>query len=197
MDEITLPKRRSIRLLGYDYSQENAYYITVCVDGKRCCLADVVDFQSVKTKYGIIVEEEILVTEKLRLNVEIPEFVIMPNHIHMIIHIKDKKGSNIKNVLPGKLDYHMPENNPAFCVPGSIGAIINQIKGKATKRIREAGNMSFKWQKNYYEHVIRNEEDLLGIREYIQGNPAKWQEDEYNPVVKPEAGRAARDPYEG
>jgi REP element-mobilizing transposase RayT len=95
----------------------------------------------------------------------------MPNHIHGIIIIEyDDVGATRRVALT--------KNKPSL-QSGTLGAIIGQFKSKVTKKIREAGKMQFKWQRNYYEHIIRNERDLYRIRKYIELNPLKWELDEY------------------
>ena len=187
-----LPRRKSIRIKGYDYSQANAYYITVCTENRECVLGNVQGPSMQLNTYGEIVRNELVNTMKVRDNVEITEFVIMPNHFHAVVFISDSLMQNIKTVLPGRIEHYVPEEARAALEPGSIGAIVGQIKSISTKQIRKAGLPCFKWQRNYYEHIVRDEEDLLGIREYIINNPGKWVEDEYNATGGSATGRPLR-----
>jgi len=169
--------RRSIRLKGYDYSRAGAYFITICTHGRECLLGDLSDGVMRLNEYGNIVRDEWLKTGKIRHNVVMDEFVIMPNHIHGIIIITDHRRGD-RPVAP------TPEPIPASGPkPKSIGSFIAGFKSTVTKQVNELrGAPGAKlWQRNYYEHVIRDEGDLNRIRQYILDNPARWAEDENNP----------------
>ena len=166
--------RRSIRLKEYDYSQSGAYFITICVYNRECLFGEIVNGEMRLNEWGTIVENELLKTPELRPNVLLDEYVVMPNHIHGIVVIMD----NCRGVLQ-----YAPTRR--FRSPSqTIGAIVRGFKSTTTKRINEmriAPGMPV-WQRNYYEHIIRNEDKLNEIREYIIGNPIKWAEDENNPL---------------
>ncbi|MGE5859918.1 MAG: transposase [Ignavibacteria bacterium] len=141
----------SNRLAGFDYSQSFWYYVTVCTNNKICYFGKINNSKCILNLYGKILEEEILYTQKLK-KAEVDSFVIMPNHFHAII---------------------IPESK-IF-----LGTIMGQIKSITTKRIVKEGLKEFKWQSNYYEHIIRNEIDLYRIQKYIELNPLQWELDEY------------------
>ena len=153
--------RKNIRLINYDYSQEGMYYITICTQNRKQILSEIqkkeyVGANCVRPKIilsekGQIVNAEIRKISDIYENIKINTYVIMPNHIHLIICIS------------GRTQF-----------APTISRIIKQFKGKISKRI----DYSI-WQKNYYEHVIRNEEELYKIIEYIEENPEKWDEDKY------------------
>ena len=122
-----------------------------------------------------VVESEWLQTAILRRYVSLDAYVVMPNHFHGILLLHDEKRA-IQRVAPTEKD------RPAGLMPGSIGAIVGQFKSQVTKRLNKSTGRRSKepfWQRNYYEHVIRDEDDLDRIREYIQNNPVRWLEDEY------------------
>ena len=150
-----LSKRKSLRLQGYDYSQNGAYFITVCTKDRKHLLCDIVgdDAHIVPKPYGQVVEKYI------RNVPEIEKYVIMPNHIHMIIRLDN--GS-------------MWASTPTEGKAGSnrIASIIRSIKTLSSKEIGESI-----FQRSYYDHVIRGEKDYLEIWEYIDLNPLKWRED--------------------
>lgn len=81
--------RKTIRLKNYDYSKEGLYFITICIKNRECILSKIVNEKTILTQYGIIIENEIVKTEKIRRNVKIKNYVIMPNHVHIIIELKD------------------------------------------------------------------------------------------------------------
>ena len=169
--------RRSIRLKDYDYSQSGAYFITICTYNKECLFGEIVDSQTHLNKFGWVISEEWLRSIKLRQEIELDEFVIMPNHIHgIVIIIESNVGATGRSPLL---------KGPK---PKSIGAFVAGFKSAVTKRInsiRGTPGMPV-WQRNYYEHIIRSEKDLQNITDYIEANPSLWDEDDNNPHnVKP------------
>ncbi|MGB8645104.1 MAG: hypothetical protein WCF84_07695 [Anaerolineae bacterium] len=279
--------RRSIRLKGYDYSQPGAYFITLVTNDRECLFGEIVNGEMRLSECGRIVQEEWLRTAKIRPNVQLDEFVIMPNHFHAVLIITDAthvgangslapdqrtttdsqdhghaaSGANHRlaptptNLGPtatnGSLapdqrtttdsQDHMhaasganhrlaptptnlgpttptngslapeprtttdsqdhghatsganhrlaptpapePRMPPAPPMPGSVGAIMAQFKSVVAKRINGAqGTQGMPvWQHNYYEHVLRSDEEMRRARAYIQENPGKWEADQENP----------------
>jgi len=166
--------RRSIRLQEYDYFQSGAYFVTICTYKRQMLFADI--------RIKKIVEEEWLNTGLVRPNVIIDEFVVMPNHLHGIIVIQnhiDTVSTKVKLGSSRRGELHLPNK---FKSPSqTIGAVIRGFKASSYRKIIATLNMSdmLIWQRNYYEHIIRNEVDLSEKRKYIIDNPAKWNEDEY------------------
>ena len=154
--------RRSIRLKGYDYSQVGAYYVTIVAAHRECLFGEIENGEMCLNDLGNIVREEWLQTAQVRPNVELDEFVVMPNHFHGILAIAG--------------DDRAPH-------PGSLGAIMSQFKSIVTKRVNEMRDTPGApvWQRNYYEHIMRDDGDLNRIREYIINNPANWDADDENP----------------
>ncbi len=166
-------QRKSIRLREYDYANPNWYYVTICSNDRKIIFGKVENGKMLLNDYGKIVEEEWLKTKELRKNIDLDYYVVMPNHFHGIIIIESR---DIASYVPtdeyrkfGKVQ------------PGSLGAIVRSFKSAVTKRINELGKNHSKsiWQSNYYEHIIRNENDLFFTRRYIELNPLKWELDEY------------------
>ena len=122
---------------------------------------------------GIIVEDELQMTDVLRPEIRLDQFVIMPNHVHAIILIE------LGPIGPIAVGAH--RDAPLHRSARSLGSIVGQFKGKVTTRVRRLRqDPDYRvWQRNYYEHVIRDEEELNRIRQYIQDNPASWQVDRY------------------
>jgi putative transposase len=163
--------RRSIRLKDYDYSQAGAYFITICTYNKECLFGKVVNGEMALNEYGKAVEREWLRTTEIRPNLELDEFIIMPNHMHgIVVIVESNVGATGRSPLP---------KGPT---PKSMGAIVAGFKSSATKHINNLRSTPYKpvWQRNYYEHVIRNESDLSEIQEYIVNNPLKWDLDREN-----------------
>ncbi len=169
--------RRSIRLKGYDYSSPGAYFINV-VDGEMQL-----------NPFGEIVAEEWLRSQNIRQEINLDAWVVMPNHIHGIVFIKGKTSqqvsddsSQMSNQLqnPVGANCHSPLQRMAS---RSLSSFITGFKSTATKRINILRNTPRTpvWQRNYYEHIIRNEESLEHTRRYIQTNPVNWSNDQLHP----------------
>jgi REP element-mobilizing transposase RayT len=177
--------RRSIRLKGYDYTQVGAYFITICTHNRTCVFGEVVDGMMRLNEYGVIVREEWFRSAVLRpyLRLLPEEFVVMPNHVHGIIWIVDDVGA--RRCRAPTLEFRAPTPTAERFgkpVPGSIPTIVRAFKSAVTKRINDRCGTAGApvWQRNYYEHVIRTEESLERIREYILTNPLRWHLDREN-----------------
>lgn len=162
--ELILPKRKNLRLKEYDYSQNGAYFITICVANRRCLLWNVgtiinrplaeTDF----SEYGLCVAQHIKDIPVFYPELNVDKYVIMPNHIHMILSI----------------DTSVENGGRLIIAPTNISNVVKQLKSAVTKDI----GISI-WQKSFFDHIIRNEQDYLAIWQYIDDNPLKWQEDEF------------------
>ena len=168
-----LRHRRSIRLKDYDYSQRGAYFVTICVQNREYVLGEVVDEKIILTAIGEIIEKFWFEIPNHFYNVELDEFIVMPNHLHGIIVIY----VGVQNFEP----LQGQRNQFQHIIPKSLGSIIRTCKAAVTHWCNNNGHEYFRWQRNYYEHIIRNEDDLNQIREYISGNPLKWETDKENP----------------
>ncbi|MDA8414334.1 MAG: hypothetical protein M0023_11190 [Desulfobacteraceae bacterium] len=176
--------RRSIRLQGYDYSQPGAYFVTICVHDRECLFGEIVDGVMVRNDFGRIVTEEWTRSAELRSEIELDNCVIMPNHFHGIVVISGNTDNGVQRG-GGQCRGDRPV---APTMPGprpkSLGAMMAGFKSAVTKRInelRDAPGVPV-WQRNYYEHVIRDEADYNRIAEYISTNPQRWIEDKLHPA---------------
>jgi putative transposase len=165
-------RRRSIRLPEYDYSKAGAYYITICSHNKKLIFGKIIDGEIIPSKIGILVEQHLKEIPDHFENVFIDDYIIMPNHIHFILSIV-----GVQNFEPLRNEYQK-------IIPRSIGSIIRAYKASVTKRCKKEEYKNKIWQRNYFEHIIRNQEDHYRIREYIQNNPLQWELDEENPKHK-------------
>jgi len=165
--------RRSIRLKEFDYSNPWWYYVTICTHTRNNLFGKVINAQMRLNEFGKIVEEEWLKTEEIRKNVDLDYYVVMPNHFHGILIINSR---DTARCVPTNENRKFGE-----MIPGSLPVIIRSFKSAVTKRINELRKKTDSpvWQKNYYEHIIRNEKDLFFTRRYIELNPLKWELDEY------------------
>ena len=167
-------RRKSIRLPGYDYSTEGFYFITICTKDKKCIFGNIVDGEMILNEAGKIVKEEWLQTINIRKGeAKLHKYVIMPNHFHAIIeicrgvsHTPECINANNSGCNQGVC------NTPLQSTSKTIGAIIRGYKGAVSRRIGYSV-----WQRNYYEHIIRNQHSYDEIEEYILNNTFLWEKD--------------------
>ena len=144
------PKRKSPRIPGYDYSNENYYFITICTHDKQCIFGSV----NKQNNFGRIAKNHIIQLSNHYDGVYVDHYVVMPNHVHMIIVLENS----------GKND---------------LNQVIGQFKSGVSREIRNMEPAMRVWQRSYYDHVIRNEKSYCEIWEYIEYNPLKWEEDRF------------------
>lgn len=170
------PRRRAMRLRGYDYSQLGAYFVSICVQHRQCLFGTIIDRKMQLNEIGQIVFECWNRIPQHFSSVEIGEYVIMPNHIHGIIAWEDV-GANPPHPEENTIKRRSHVPFPA------LGKIIAYFKYQSTKHINKHHNTPGKriWQKNYYDHVIRDDIDLQRLCQYIQNNPRKWELDQLHP----------------
>ncbi len=173
--DLGIHRRRSIRLKGYDYSQAGGYFVTICVQNRECVFGEIRDEEVRLSSIGEIVQQEWLRTPIIRPHVELDKFVIMPNHIHGIIIIHGA-GRGTSRRAPTMERFGKPTHD-------SLSTIIRGFKSATTKRVNEFRGIPGQqlWQRNYHEHVIRDEKDYRAIQEYIVNNPLQWYYDQENP----------------
>ena len=185
-----LPQRKSTRLKGYDYSQAGLYFITICCENRVCHFGQIKNGKMILNEFGQIAHDEWLNTIAIRKNVELYEFIIMPNHMHGIIVLNGGGRGELhspENEIKDKFD--SPENknigiagecnSPLRSPSDTVGAIVRGFKSAVTKQIRLIGFDNKLWQRNYHDHIIRNEQSYQNIANYIINNPAKWDEDKF------------------
>ena len=167
--------RRSIRLQGYDYTRPRGYFITVCTCQRKNLFGEIIDGTMKLNEYGKIAEQYWLEIPQHFPKTELDEFVIMPNHIHGIIWIISVSVGTRHAV--SQLKRTESFGKP---VPGSVPTMIRSFKSAVTKKINEIYLKPGApvWQRNYYERIIRNKNELNRIRGYIRNNPANWQSDD-------------------
>jgi putative transposase len=189
--------RRSVRLQGYDYSQAGVYFVTLVTWRREALFGEIVNAEMILNRYGEIVQKWWLEIHIHFPNVETGAFVIMPNHVHGIIFILDGRGTVSVPRDDGEIGFFQKDDvvgeiqgggTPPLRQP-TLGQIIAYFKYQSTKEmntVENAGVVTKFWQRNYYEHVIRNEKDLQNKTDYIEANPLLWGEDDENPInVKP------------
>jgi putative transposase len=178
--------RRSIRLKGYDYSQPGYYFVTICTRERECHLGKVANSIMISNDIGILAEKMWFELPREFPMIEIDQFTIMPNHLHGIIRIFKENQNEAKNRgLMNQTPTQNHVNKEWIMMKKSstvLGKIIRYFKAKSVLAIRNKSDISFYWQRNYYERIIRDRNELFSIRKYIKGNPAQWLMDEENPI---------------
>jgi len=166
-----MQKRKSLRLKNYDYSQNGMYFVTICSYQKKCFFGRIVDDEMKLSTVGEIAQRYLVDIPKYYKGVSIDEFIIMPNHIHIVVELSDVVVTEQCSVTT--------QNNKNY---GLLSKIVKSYKNAVTKEInKKFGKNNFKWQRSYYDHIIRKEESLQKIKEYIMINPRDWKKDElYN-----------------
>ena len=184
-----MQSRRSTRLYSHHYAWKGWYFVTIKTKDNEPVFGDINNGSMILNDFGHIAKEEWINTEIIRTNIKIDEFVIMPDHIHGLINIKFEINSQInsKSVLQYAptitssqhacsydrstiqiCDFKSPSN--------TLGAVIRGYKGTVTKKINIIRNTLERpvWQRNYYDRIIRNFEELELVRKYIRNNPRSW-----------------------
>lgn len=181
--------RKSIRLRNYDYSRNGAYFVTICTYKRLELFGNVEDGQMRLNDVGSLVEEFWKKLPEKFEGIFLDEYCVMPNHFHGILIID--------RFLKSKKSMHYKSGRDKSCPymgNATLGEIIRYFKGRTTYEIRcsrrgdiydaqkeiEMFTPMFAWQRNYYEHVIRDDSDINKIRYYISNNPSNWEVDENN-----------------
>ncbi len=168
--------RRSIRLKGYDYTGVGAYFVTICTQDRLHLFGEIVGADMILNDAGHMVENCWNEIPTHFPHMQLDQFVVMPNHVHGILWITKAVGA--KNISP----LPPPSSKRPTGTSKTIGSIIRGFKIGVTKWMRQHKQVLDTWQRNYHEHIIRNEDDLNSIRQYIMENPRLWAEDSLNPV---------------
>lgn len=174
--------RRSIRIKDYDYAKSGAYFVSICTLNRQYLFGKVINGKMELSEAGRIVENEWLNVKVARCNIRLDQFIVMPNHFHAILWIE----GNYK----GTASCAPTIQHFGQVISGSLSAIIRGFKSAVTNRFNKMNNTDGNtiWQRNYYEHIIRDEPSLNRIREYIIHNPLSWEMDRENPERKGEDG---------
>ena len=184
---------QSNRYKNWDYRNNGCYFITICTQNRKHFFGEIVDAKMELNKIGEIVHSQWYASEKIRQNIFLDAFVIMPNHIHGIVIIDNTNNNDGRDVLrrddlqivstntnttttTNPKNKFMAEISPSS---NSLSMMIRQFKSAVTRYARQI-IPQFGWQPNYYYSIVRNEKSLEKIREYIFYNPAMWHRDRNN-----------------
>lgn len=175
--------RRSIRLKGYDYSQLGFYFITICVQNREHLFGHIENGKMVLNDAGRMVENEWLNIPQRFKNVVLHEYIVMPNHFHCIVEMVETKPVGATLVVDPNKNGHPQGDAPTENIP-TVGDIVGAFKSITTVNyISSVKDNDWKpfhnklWQRNYYEHIIRNEQAYQNISQYIISNPKNWDND--------------------
>lgn len=147
-----LRKRKPARIPKYDYSTPNYYFITICTDGKRCIFGG----DKKVNQFGSVAEEYAERISAIYPNVQVDNYIVMPNHVHMILALQDVSGEQVKV---------------------TVEHVIGQYKSAVTKQIRKIDPKGKVWQRSFHDHIIRNQQEYEKIWQYVQFNWQKWEKD--------------------
>jgi len=187
---VRMANRRSIRLKSYDYSQAGFYFVTICAKKNWCVFGEINNGQIQINDVGMMIKEQWQQLPRRFNGIILDAFIVMPNHIHGIIKIVRTPNNMSEPVgapLVGAQNENVGARNMDAQKP-TLGDIIGAFKSLSTNEyirgVKENGWVPFEeklWHRNYYEHIIRDNNGLNKIREYIIENPSKWDDDEENP----------------
>lgn len=169
--------RRSIRLRGYDYTQPGTYYFTICIHGRKHFLGEIVEGEMVANQPGVMVGLFWRQMSKRFPMIEAVQQVVMPNHFHAVFRIL---GNDCRD---GPCSRPRAPTRGAPTVGRIVGAFKSLTTAEYIRGIEQSGWARFEgrlWQRGFYEHIVRNEEELDIIRDYIRTNPLRWARDPYS-----------------
>ncbi|KKP60240.1 MAG: hypothetical protein UR54_C0016G0005 [Candidatus Roizmanbacteria bacterium GW2011_GWA2_34_18] len=173
---------QSSRLLNWDYSSNGYYFITICTKERKHFFGEIINNVMRLLKIGEIAQKYWLEIPKHFSFIELDEFVVMPNHIHGIVAIKNVFDIKCRDVINHVSTDNVKKNIYSKITPmnkHSLGKIIRWFKGRTTFEIRKTES-KFSWQSRFYDNIIRNEKSFCYIRKYIKENPMNWEEDRNN-----------------
>tara|TARA_R110001583_G_scaffold61148_3_gene181070 strand:- start:9757 stop:10356 length:600 start_codon:yes stop_codon:yes gene_type:complete len=181
----------SHRKLDWNYADAGDYYITICIEDMQCILGCVVDAKMVLNDFGKIVQSELIKSADIREELQLGEFVVMPNHIHVIIILNDMgNNANAAHIahtaethgrasVSGQMPYRRPQSISSF-VAGFKSAVVSAVDDFIDEQALDIPKYNRRnkfWQSNYHDHIIRNQPEYYRIAKYIGDNPQKWERD--------------------
>lgn len=177
--------RKSIRLRGYDYASAGAYFITICTHQRQCLFGEIINGAMQLSKYGTIAATEWVRSAGIRQEIELGEWVVMPNHFHGIVFIQETKNNRAQDTENRAQNMERAQSLAPLRgrKPKSLSTLVAGFKMAVTTQIncdRDTPKNPV-WQRNYYENIIRDEIIFEKIREYVLNNPLSWEQDQLHP----------------
>ena len=171
-------ERKSNRWEKFDYTNDRYYFVTICVKNREMVFGNVVDKKMVLNEYGLIIKQQLWWLENNFVYIKLNEFVIMPNHTHVIIEIDKYNGNHGVKIIPVGTGLDLSLQTQIKILP--LSNIVGAFKTTSSKLIHQKGLTEFHWQRSFYDRVIRNEKELINIQNYILSNPLNWEKDRNN-----------------
>ncbi len=178
MNRSEWPQRRSIRLPDYDYATPGAYFVTVCTHGGECILGQIIDDEVQLGSAGAAVQEVWQHLPEHYPHLELDAFVVMPNHFHAILVLHEPAEAASEGGAVGLGSAKTTAKQHAL--PEIVRAL-KSFSSREINRLRGTPGAAV-WQRNYYEHIIRDQDQLARARAYIADNPRRWALDQENPT---------------
>jgi len=182
-------KYKTLRLKDYDYSQPGAYFVTMCVKDRKCLFGEIFGDEMILNEAGIIAQNEIVNIPGHYENVELGEYVVMPNHVHLVVYIYDLSGVR-QAVTPTVFEAGVRQAvTPTVFKAGGRQAktpaknirlqdVVGFYKSGVSREVRKIhGYKDYKWQRYFHDQIVRTDKALENISDYISMNPSKWAED--------------------
>jgi putative transposase len=179
MKQTMTKHRRALRLREYDYSQPGMYFLTACTKDRMPLFGRIENGEMIKNEYGRTVCACWDDLPNHYAGIRLDAFVVMPNHIHGIVAVMDVEAIHESPLRHKTVPSHGAAHRRSMLLPKIIGRF-KMNSGKHINRLRQTPGVAV-WQRNYFEHIIRNEQSLERIREYIADNPRRWNKDTENP----------------
>jgi REP element-mobilizing transposase RayT len=179
----------SPRLKGWDYSNPGFYFLTLCTQHRICNLGRIENGKMIDSSFGTIARQEWELSFKIRKELECFAFVLMPNHLHAIVAIKGSVETNGRSPQPNTGKKPIPPRSKrsiSSFIAGYKSAVISKINDFIDEErlpIEKYNRERRFWQRNYYDHIIRNERSYYNIKRYIELNPKKWGEDKIRALM--------------
>jgi len=174
-------KRKPNRYKDYDYSNNGYYFVTICTKGMISCFGEINDGKIVLNQYGNIIQKRWLWLQDHFGYVRCDEYVVMPNHFHGILIIDSNvlvgRDLPVRDLPVRDLSLQLPKIKP-------LSELIGAFKTTSSKLIHQSGFKEFRWQRSFYDHIIRNTKSLNNIIQYIIDNPKNWKNDKDNIMRK-------------
>ena len=184
-------RRRSIRIPAYDYAGPGAYFVTIVTQDRECRFGYIENGALNMSPQGRIADGFWRAIPEHFPQVELGAYIVMPNHIHGIIILDGRAATSSPTVgaqhaapLPQSMPHPQSAHRGPNVMPGSLGAIVRSYKSAVTKAVvQQFGGVSRVWQRNYFEHVIRDDDDWQRIHAYVESNIVNWAKDGENGPV--------------
>ena len=178
--------RKRNRKLGFDYSTEAIYFLTICSKNRIHYFGKIENNKMILNEYGKITDTQIQWLEQQYPYFILHNYIIMPNHVHILCEISTNQfrtdsSRAVPTTQPVPTERAVPtEQSAPIRKIKSISELMGAFKTTSSKKIHLAGNDLFKWQRSFHDHIVRNDYSYQNIYNYITQNPEKWVEDTYN-----------------